>query len=66
VILEKANALAKELGGELLPPSLSRKYSIISYFVGWKTTKRVQEVAPMLKMIIQRNWDKLFYKFRKE
>jgi len=66
VILEKANALAKELGGELLPPSLSRKYSIIRYFVGWKTTKKVQEVAPMLKMIIQRNWDKLFYKFRKE
>jgi glycosyltransferase involved in cell wall biosynthesis len=63
LMVEKVNALAKELGGELFPPSMSWKYSIIKLFFGWKVAKRIQEIAPMLKMIIQRNWDELVYKF---
>jgi glycosyltransferase involved in cell wall biosynthesis len=61
-ILEKASDLAKELGGELLPPSLSWKYSIIKLFFGWSMSKKVQEVTSMIKMIVQRIWDKMFYK----
>jgi glycosyltransferase involved in cell wall biosynthesis len=64
-ILEKVNALARELGGELVPPSQSRKYSIIKALFGWEMAKKAEIIAPMLKMRVQANWDKLLYKLSK-
>jgi hypothetical protein len=60
-ILEKANALAKELGGKLTPPALKWKYSLIKKFFGWRMTKKAPRVIPMYKVLIRRNWDKLLY-----
>jgi glycosyltransferase involved in cell wall biosynthesis len=58
-ILEKADALAKELGGALSPPALSWKYSIMRHVFGWRKVKRAQQVIPYLKMLVDRNWSKL-------
>jgi glycosyltransferase involved in cell wall biosynthesis len=63
-ILEKANNLAKELGGELSAPALRWKYSIIKQALGWRMAKRAQRLIPMFKVMILRNWDKLLYNLR--
>jgi glycosyltransferase involved in cell wall biosynthesis len=60
-ILEKANALAKELGGKLMPPALKWKYSLIKKFFGWRMAKRIQRLMPMYKGLIYKNWDELLY-----
>jgi glycosyltransferase involved in cell wall biosynthesis len=60
-ILEMVNALAKDLGGELMPPSLNWKYSAIKSFFGWRTAKKVEELAPMIRMTLEKKLDKLFY-----
>jgi glycosyltransferase involved in cell wall biosynthesis len=59
-ILEKANALAKELGGELQPPTRSWKYSIIEQVLGSKEARRAQRWIATFKMLICRNWHKVF------
>ena len=61
-ILEKANDLAKELGGKLTPPPLSWKYSIIKQVFGWRIAKKVLKLTRGFKVLVLRNWDKLFYK----
>jgi glycosyltransferase involved in cell wall biosynthesis len=60
-ILEKANDLAKELGGELSPPALKWRYSIIKQALGWRIAKRSLRLIPTFKMLIVKNWDKLLY-----
>lgn len=62
-VLEKANALAKELGGKLSPPELSWKYSIIQQVLGWRMAKKAQRGIRMFKEPVRRNWDKLLYNF---
>lgn len=62
-ILEKANNLAKELGGKLSPPALKWRYYVIKQVFGWKMAKRALLSMPEFKVRILRNWDKLLYKF---
>lgn len=59
-ILERANHLAKELGGKLAPPALSWKYSLIKQLLGWRIAKRTLRLTRAIKVLILRNWDKLF------
>jgi glycosyltransferase involved in cell wall biosynthesis len=60
-ILEKANALAKDLGGEMSPPALGWKYSIIKEILGWRMAKRAQRRIPLIKEVIRGTWDKFLY-----
>jgi glycosyltransferase involved in cell wall biosynthesis len=53
-ILERAYALAEELGGRLSPPVLKWKYSIIQQIFGWKMVKRAQRLIPKIKLMVQR------------
>jgi glycosyltransferase involved in cell wall biosynthesis len=61
VILEKANALANGLGGELSPPSLNWKYSSIQKVLGWDNAKRAQRISQMYKTAVRRKYEKIFY-----
>ena len=58
-ILEKANALAYELGGELLHPAPNWKYSIIEKIFGSRMAKNGQCVIATFKTLIFSRWDKL-------
>ena len=62
-ILEKANDLAKELGGNLVPPVLSWKYFPIKQVFGWRMAKRTLRLSRAFKVLVLRNWDKLLYEF---
>jgi len=58
-ILEKANALAKDLGGELLLPTPTWKYAILERVLGARVAKDAKRVMMMLKTQINRNYELL-------
>lgn len=60
-ILEKCKNIARDLGGQLLPPTLSWKYFLIRKFFGWKVARKVQLEMRKTKTLIQKNWDKVLY-----
>ena len=60
-ILTKAKNLANELGGELNPPILKRKYDMMRKILGWKRTKIEMNRIPMIKELVRSNWDKFLY-----
>jgi hypothetical protein len=64
-ILKKANDLAEELGGELAPPVLRWKHSMLKGVLGWRLAKKVQPVMPLLRTMIVYNWDELLYNLSK-
>jgi hypothetical protein len=60
-IPEKATNLARQLGGTLSAPTLRWKYSILRGILGWRIAVEAQRLAPMLRVLIGRHWDKLLY-----
>lgn len=60
-LLQKINALAHELGGTLLPPELSWKYSWIKKIFGWKVAKKFRNMVRKVKLLAYKNWDRFFY-----
>jgi len=60
-LVEKAQQLAKELGGNLTPPQLSWKYSWIRALFGWNAAKMAQLRYNEIKEASIRRWDKLMY-----
>jgi len=60
-IVEKACRLAKELGGELRPPSLSWKYSWLKAAFGWNLANRVRYSVQGVRWALIRSWDKLLF-----
>lgn len=61
-MIEKANNLARELGGALSPPSLNWKRSISKKVFGDDFTRRTGRFLWELGILIRANWDKLLYK----
>lgn len=61
-ILQRVNAIARELGGELNLPEVRWKYWIIRKVFGWKIGKMAEQKIPMFKEIIRSTWDKLLFK----
>jgi glycosyltransferase involved in cell wall biosynthesis len=61
-ILQRANLIARELGGELTPPEVRWKYLIIRKIFGWETGKMAEQKIPMLKQLFRSKWDKVLYK----
>lgn len=60
-IVREANDLAAELGGHLVPPHLSWKYSWIRSLLGWRLAKEVQLRARRARWSLQRSWDKALF-----
>lgn len=58
-ILARANELAKDLGGTLTAPVLSRKYLLIKKLFGWNIAKRLILTVPKLKKRVLGSCDKL-------
>jgi glycosyltransferase involved in cell wall biosynthesis len=56
-LVEKAQAMALDLGGRLEPPRLSWKYSWIRALFGWNLAKRAQVALPAVKWNMVRRWD---------
>jgi glycosyltransferase involved in cell wall biosynthesis len=60
--VEKAQELAKTLGGQLSPPQFSWKYSWIQTCLGWTAARRTQLQYNRIKFDVRRSWDKaMFY-----
>lgn len=55
-MLDKAYRIAKDLGGELHPPTLKWQYSMIQRIFGWKAAKQAQASMRKAKMLAMKNW----------
>jgi glycosyltransferase involved in cell wall biosynthesis len=64
-IFKKAEALAKELGGNLEIPRLSWKYSWIKELFGWPLARRAQRFLPNIRWSLVRLWDKTLFRMAK-
>ena len=58
-ILEKANSVAKDLGGELHAPVLAWTYDMIKQLFGWKMAKKTQVAVRQTKVLVKKNWNRL-------
>jgi glycosyltransferase involved in cell wall biosynthesis len=62
-IVEQAEQLASELGGQLEIPRLSWKYSWIKAAFGWGLAKRVRQFLPDVRFSLAKYWDKALFRF---
>ncbi len=62
-MVREMEELARSLGGELAPPRLGWKYSLIRKVFGWGLAKRVQYVLPHYRRKMERSFDRLLYCF---
>ncbi|MGO9612437.1 MAG: glycosyltransferase family 2 protein [Dissulfurispiraceae bacterium] len=60
-IVERAFKLAEELGGSLLPPTLSWKYSLVRKFLGWGAARKAQFMLPKVRVQACKIFDGLLY-----
>ena len=61
-LVEEAQRMAKELGGQLEEPYLSWKYSWIRTLFGWHLARRAQLMLPGLKWSLIRKWDQALFR----
>jgi glycosyltransferase involved in cell wall biosynthesis len=60
-IFKQAEQTAKDLGGQLVIPALSWKYSWIRAIGGWNLARRAQVFLPGIRWSLQRYWDKTLF-----
>lgn len=62
-ILEKANELARNLGGTLCQPDegWGWKYTLAKKILGWKNAKFLKNITWKAEILARKNWDRLFY-----
>jgi hypothetical protein len=60
-LVEKAEALAQSLGGELKVPRLGWKYGWIQKLFGWGIARRASICVPRLRWNVVRLWDRACY-----
>jgi glycosyltransferase involved in cell wall biosynthesis len=61
-LVDRAQQLARSLGGELPPPTLSWKYAWIRSLCGWTAAKRCQVRYNREKARLRRGWDYLMFR----
>lgn len=61
-IFSQAEAVSRDLGGQLAPPRLSWKYSWIKALFGWPLARRAQRSLPSLRWSVARFWDKTLFR----
>ncbi|HEX3625635.1 MAG TPA: lipopolysaccharide biosynthesis protein, partial [Verrucomicrobiae bacterium] len=57
-IMDRAQELAKSLGGKLDTPKLSREYAWIEKKLGCRTAKAIQRTHKKWKIVARRTWDR--------
>ena len=62
-IVNRMQALARELGGELLRPPLTWKYKWVQSICNSRASKQVCMACRESKVFAKRNWDRLMYTF---
>jgi glycosyltransferase involved in cell wall biosynthesis len=62
-LFERARALATDLGGAVLIPKLSWKYSWIDKVFGRRFAKRAQVFLPCVRWSVTRSWDQALLRF---
>lgn len=60
-IFHQAQTIARNLGGQLIAPTLPRKYSWIEKLFGWQMAERVQVFLPTARWAIARFWDEVLH-----
>lgn len=60
-IVERAQQLARELGGELRPPQLRWKYRPIEWLCGYPSAAKLSRLLPSFKSRLSCNWDELLH-----
>ena len=58
-IVGQAKQMARDLGGQLVPPHLSWKYSWMRTVFGWRAAKSDQRVLLKSRWSVERRWDKV-------
>jgi glycosyltransferase involved in cell wall biosynthesis len=61
-LVEQAQQIARDLGGQLNPPQLSWKYSWIETLFGLPLARRAQITLPRLKWSLIRRWDSALFR----
>ena len=61
-LVEQAQQMAKELGGQLEPPYLSWKYSWIRAAFGWHVARQAQTTLGKWKWSLIRRWDNILFR----
>jgi hypothetical protein len=61
-IFHRAQEMARVLGGQIVPPTLSWKYSWIEKIFGWYVAKRALLLLQGVKWSVVRSWDGALYK----
>ena len=64
-IVQQAEQMARELGGELGEPRLSWKYSWMSALFGWRLAKVGQEVLLKFRWSLEKVWDRTLFRFER-
>jgi hypothetical protein len=54
-VFEKANVLARELGGQLSTPTLSWKYALIGRFFGLQRAREARNAAGTCRMFVYKS-----------
>jgi glycosyltransferase involved in cell wall biosynthesis len=60
-LLAHIHALARELGGGLVAPKVSWKYSLIFKVLGWTEANKIVASYRNTKIRVQQNWDRLYF-----
>ena len=61
-IVQQAERMAEDLGGQLGPPELPWKYRWIRTVFGWGVAKRLQVFLPQIRGSLARFWDKALFR----
>lgn len=62
-IFRQAEQISRELGGQLVTPRLSWKYSWIKTILGWRLARRAQVSLPSMRWSLVRLWDRTLFRF---
>lgn len=63
-IVSQAEQLASELGGELLPPQLPRKYKWIKTAFGWTAARDAALMTRKIRWSLEGSLDRIMFRFR--
>jgi glycosyltransferase involved in cell wall biosynthesis len=61
-IVQQAEQMARDLGGQLEVPRMSWKYSWIKKIFGYRMAKRARSRLPQMKQSLMRLWDKVLFR----
>lgn len=63
-IFEHATLTARDMGGDLTIPAISRKYSWMRSMLGVRIAKRAQFLLPQLRWSVIRLWDRMLFRIQ--